>query len=473
MPSLPLSQRLTDGSLGVCATLPPSVNVRLDEARHFEFTDSTGMRWTALLEPLAIDLSERHEDERRRDVEETARAILAYVHRSMPPPPLPDGVVVVSGRPRSEDPDWSPVVDHEVVEVDGVRALRVIHRTMAHAGGEIVMGHLVLPLRGHVLELRTIVRETQLGLRECLLMATALRDGRPAMERTVPPQSAMDDRAFDGLYPDHCLSRTRAALARLVTAGALRYTQRPLDFDDPIRVVRKGWDVPASPRFMPAAFASTDDFHLTRMTFAVSDGRWSLIGFTRRDEDPRDEPSLRRVTRGLFEKKCGFPAPEEAVSCETTPGGGARCRIDLAEDQRHGPIAAAFWRDDAGAVRGMLVSGSPSTELALARSYLDETLARSTPAPYPLDAAPRGDDTRAPVALADAAEPRTSAPAVAQESTPPRAAPVAALVVGATFALAALSNLPLGQRVFAALVAVAVVASMVLTRQRCREKGDA
>lgn len=122
-------------------------------------------------------------------------------------------------KPRTADAEWTPMVDFEHVTVDGAAALRTVHRMTYQPGSEIVMGHLLVPLKGGLFEARLVAGDGMTGMRESLLLA---KQGDLEKGIKTLRQADYDDPARDADFPDHALSRTRAALRWAMNDAGLR-----------------------------------------------------------------------------------------------------------------------------------------------------------------------------------------------------------------------------------------------------------
>jgi hypothetical protein len=132
-------------------------------------------------------------------------------------------------RPRTEDPDWSPVVSIERVLLDTSMALSVVHRMAYEHGLEIVMGHLLVPLRSGLFEFRVIAaNKGPTGVRESQLFSQALAEAgvktHEEAQRLMRSLSS-DDPRYDSRFPDHPLSVVRSMLRMLATPGVIQLTQ--------------------------------------------------------------------------------------------------------------------------------------------------------------------------------------------------------------------------------------------------------
>lgn len=377
-----LADTLMDGSLGLRVALPDGVRFDRHTATLIDFTDAQAVRWMILFERVALDLGAETRDLRAKDVDKNARVILRYVETTLPPTAGPR-----EGR-RVDDPAWTPVIENEVVAVGGATALKVLHRTMYQPGREMVMGHLVLPARGGVVEIRTIAMDRTTGFRESVLMSVMPRTEAPL---AVPPQSYFDDPTHDARFPEHCLSRTRAVFSRLLAPGVIECSERHAERALSATVdLGDGLSMRPPPRFVTAPPLPGAVFHGVRMTFAVSDGRWSLYVMTTEvDESLRDPSSLRRAAQAMLSRVCGDQVVRGAsIAVRPRDDGALLARCDIAESSKEGAIATVWWAASERTMYGIVVSGSVNVPLEDARGFLDEALASVNPPPASLAARP-------------------------------------------------------------------------------------
>jgi hypothetical protein len=162
--------------------------------------------WLLSAKPFRLDLRPELDAILRADVERHARGLF---DRSFVPPE--DGAL----QPRTSDPSWSPVVEVEPLTLPTGRALRMVHRLTYQPGHETVVGRLLVPVERGTLCISSVAKAELTGYRETALMMRASADGG---EVDFLPQAAYDAPEHDAQFPDHGLSRVRAALAWLLTA---------------------------------------------------------------------------------------------------------------------------------------------------------------------------------------------------------------------------------------------------------------
>lgn len=231
--------------------------------------------WFLFRVGLRLDLTAQREQQLRRAAHDFAKGMFEQTSRHHDPAaPL-----------RSTDPDWSPLIDLERIEVKGAPALRLIHRMIYQPGRETIMGHLLVPLRTGLVEARVLTVDTFTGTRESVLMAAHVKDmsqeERAQFDRALEDgsvrfldQSQIDAREADAQFPQHCLSRARVALRWLEEASGL-------EIDEP-------WSQPDGPREIeltdlgstfvpPPGFVHDSRGHFVRVSFCATDGHEHLL----------------------------------------------------------------------------------------------------------------------------------------------------------------------------------------------------
>jgi len=115
----------------------------------------------------------------------------------------------------TSDPDWSPLIEAQTQMLGG-RVLRLVYRTRYEADHEAIEGRLVIPTSSGTLSITAFASADEVGARE----KQALARHRAATKGSVPPGgrsplAISDELQWDDEYPEHPLSRVRAALAWL------------------------------------------------------------------------------------------------------------------------------------------------------------------------------------------------------------------------------------------------------------------
>ncbi len=273
-----LMAALREGSHGV--RLSPPAGYRLDEDREdaLKLTDlERGVGWFFYVFPgLHLDLDAEHRDGLRRALEWPARDMFDSLFRAQ----RRDD----EARPRTADPSWSPMIDVEHLLVDGSPALRTVHRMAYEAGREVVMGHLLVPLRKGLFEVRVICRDSFTGLRETALLDARMAESPPGTDAPGGLRQAdYDDPMHDAAFPEHALSRTRAALHWLLSEADLRVLERSeAKGVGEVELTKLGCIVRAPPRFVHGSSENEGSFH--RVSFCGTDGVQHLL--ITRDDAP-------------------------------------------------------------------------------------------------------------------------------------------------------------------------------------------
>lgn len=216
---------LSSGSRGVRFTVPPELApVAPDDRPDVLYTPDRSLCWQFFFNRLTLDARPQHLDLLLRDAHRCARDV--FINYSS---------TLEQDRPlRTDDPTWSPLVEITPTELRGAPALTAVHRMSYQPGNELVMGHLLVPVRAGLFEIRLLARADMTGIRESMLTAPVLSAASAAGEDPIAAakrlnQAYFDDPAHDARFPDHPLSRIRAKLAWLLEHSDLEVT----DPDDP------------------------------------------------------------------------------------------------------------------------------------------------------------------------------------------------------------------------------------------------
>ena len=119
-----LLDALNDGSAGVRWNRPDLTVVRASESQVVVRDAAREVGWDIRTSPFALDLSPSTRDRLRSDVDEETAAEFADE----------PGV-----GPTIADTTFRPLVELDVVGIEGSDALRVVHRTALRPGNEIVI----------------------------------------------------------------------------------------------------------------------------------------------------------------------------------------------------------------------------------------------------------------------------------------------------------------------------------------------
>lgn len=131
-----------------------------------------------------------------------------------------------------EDPSWTPVIDltyHDIQTIAGhtTPALSVVYRKCYEQGRQTIEGRFCLPLRNGLFEVVIEAKDKGVALREASFVADLCGDKVLTTDllRETLKSHAFDAPVFDDQFPDHCLSRVRAALTWLLTKSELVVTE--------------------------------------------------------------------------------------------------------------------------------------------------------------------------------------------------------------------------------------------------------
>ncbi len=341
---------LGQGRSGVRLAVPARLTVEDDRDDVAGLRDAErGIGWHLSCHDHHLDLRAEHHDLLVRDVERHTRALFETYSRHLAPPRL-----------RTEDPTWSPVVSIERVRVGGHDALTVIHRMSYQPGNEMLMGHLLVPVRRGLLELRVLAPCRMTGVRESMLFDAAMKASAGEHPEAIMKrlgQKHYDDPEHDARFPDHPLSRVRAELRALLEEGVVAVTEP----DEPppegeALLPSLGCAVTPPPRYVRLKRAPSH-VQWSRISFAGTDGVDLLTVL--RDGDTKLPPrgGERRLER-LAEQYSRASVPEGStdVSVDTSPlperEGRAQVLSYVAYDPNDGsaPCHTAFhWlADDEG-----------------------------------------------------------------------------------------------------------------------------
>lgn len=177
--------------------------------------------------------------------------------------------------PRTADPTWTPMVDYERLQAGGAPALRTVHRMSYEPGREIVMGHLLIPLKSGLFEVRVAAGDPMTGVREAMLLAM-----RRDPDATKPlTQREIDAPEHDEKFRDHALSRVRRALRWALAEAKLEVTA-PAAVHQHGEVVLKKLDCALTPPPRFVRQVDHDDYNLEvfqRVGFCGTDGVERLL----------------------------------------------------------------------------------------------------------------------------------------------------------------------------------------------------
>lgn len=213
-----LLDALTRGSAGVRLRQTGErevLDARPGYARWFE--PELSVTFMARHSPFALVLDDPREPSLRRNLEVDARRAFVREYQRLAAEP---SAGVRSSGPRTDDAQWSPIIEADVVAVPGGRVLRCIHRRSYQPSHEGIWASMRCPVSDGVVVLDALTLSRETGLRESVLMLRLPK-------REHPGQAYFDAPEHDASFPEHGLSRLRRAVAAWLdpSAGALEITR--------------------------------------------------------------------------------------------------------------------------------------------------------------------------------------------------------------------------------------------------------
>lgn len=198
-----LSKSLELGSCGV-QWQPPDGAIGVHTESELVITDDTGLRWRIRLVPEEFAIAPGEETALSEDLYASARASFEARWRQRPRP--------AGATPRTESGEWSPIVEAKLGAVGAGRLARVVRRLAYEQGDEVVVGHLFVPVEKGTVEIRIVAQSEATGQRESAIARKY--GGRQA-------QATYDAAELDPYFPEHPLTRIRAALDGVVETMAI------------------------------------------------------------------------------------------------------------------------------------------------------------------------------------------------------------------------------------------------------------
>lgn len=192
-----LSKSLELGSCGV-QWEPPGGAIGEHTHTSLAVRDDHGLTWRVTHHPVEFAIAAGEEAALAEDLYLSSRTIFemrwAAKHGD--------------AQPRTAS-GWSPVIDAKLGAIGEGRIARCVRRLAYEQGEETVVGHLFVPVQQGTIEIRIAARTDQTGTREHVV-ATKY-GGKQA-------QQVYDNVELDPYFPDHPLSRVRAALDATVAS---------------------------------------------------------------------------------------------------------------------------------------------------------------------------------------------------------------------------------------------------------------
>lgn len=316
---------LRTGACGVRLSLPPGLDwEKSDDDSCTAHDQERRLGWLCIGADVQLDLRPRHHDRLVRDVERHTRDLfVTFAAQQGNEGPL-----------RTDDPTWSPLIDLSPRTLPGGPALVVIHRISYWMGSESILGHLLIPTRRGLFELRvTAPTLDATGLRETLLMSPLLAaSGRPA-DFTPPQQAFFDDPAHDAKFPAHPLSRVRAALAWMLQKSDLAVTAPVATSDaDEVVVEKIGHALVPPPRYVRVDPPEATRAAFTLATFAATEGFQWLIAKRQARGVPLGDAQTLHALAAAARASLGEGGP-----CETNMVGPDQLRLYTLRGSETGP----------------------------------------------------------------------------------------------------------------------------------------
>jgi hypothetical protein len=323
---------LPSGRRGVRFTVPPELeSIATDERPDVLYAPDRSIAWQFFVNQLPIDARPQHRELLLRDAHRCARDV--FINYSS---------TLEQIRPlRTDDPTWSPLVEITPTQLRGAPILTAIHRMSYQPGNEFVMGHLLVPIRAGLFELRLLARADMTGVRESMLVAPVIRDAAAAGEDPIAAaqrlkQPYFDDPAHDARFPDHPLSRIRSALAWVLERSDLEVTEPAEPPDDGELVFDDlGYAFVPPPRYLKVDIGNPY-LQFARFSFTPTDGVHELSVHRHRHPIPaRSADAVERLARRLADE-CAMKGYTD-FTVDTTLDDPDHARVLLCYTDHSGP----------------------------------------------------------------------------------------------------------------------------------------
>ncbi len=195
-----LSKSLELGSCGV-QWQPPDGAIGEHTDTQLAVRDDAGLTWRVQLSPIEFAIAAGEEGALAEDLYLSSRAMFELRWRGKPR--------AADAQPRTASGEWTPVIDAKLGTIGEGRIARCVRRLAYEQGDETVVGHLFVPVEKGTIEIRISARSGDTGTREA---AIANKYGGKQTQATY------DNAELDPYFPDHPLSRVRAALDATVAS---------------------------------------------------------------------------------------------------------------------------------------------------------------------------------------------------------------------------------------------------------------
>jgi len=374
-----LHAQLRSGECGARWQPPETAELVEDHEYRLILRDPVaGIVWSVGSSRFPFALDPGHDEILRADLEMSARDAFDKAWKA---PAEGD----LQARRRTEDPTWSPVVEHGRVELVGGTALRVVRRTAYQPGNEVVVGHLIVPTATGHLDFWAVARATVTGLRESVVMMTmtdlgndldaadpdaevarAERGEDQRIGRRFPKQAVYDDPGLDARFPDHPLAVVRRAIGKLCESVTI--TRAAPRVADEIQLEEPRCAFAAPTRFVPIPAAVLKLHPTLRLLVRSGVENWTRnlevwrlehVQFRRRD--PRAE--LCELARDTVAGWAGEGATDITAEVEAIDDFDGRPQAQQAVSMRAegSPVRTVFrwWVEPDGIVFRLGSSGPP------------------------------------------------------------------------------------------------------------------
>jgi hypothetical protein len=163
--------------------------------------DDAGLTWRVQLSPIEFAIASGEEGALGEYLHQSSRDMFELRWRSK--------TRAASAQPPTISGEWTPVIDAKLGTIGEGRIARCVRRLAYEQGDETVVGHLFVPVEKGTIEIRISARSGETGTREA---AVANKYGGKQA------QSVYDGAELDPYFPEHPLSRVRAALDATVAS---------------------------------------------------------------------------------------------------------------------------------------------------------------------------------------------------------------------------------------------------------------
>lgn len=337
---------IRQGTHGVTVEIPAHFELQTNEPFIALLLDSQlGITWHLMWAPhLHMDLRPSHREHLEARAARHARHMFEQVHAEV-------GHIE---EPRTHDEPWSPMITLSYHDLHGHTVLETLHRMAYEPGLEIIMGHLLIPVEGGLIELRAQSKEFgSTGLRESMVLA------QQKAPTSFPSQDTYDDPKLDEMFPDLVLSRMRRAMREMIPLVTSITAPQSLSPNETFTSLDPPCTLTLPPRVHP-----DDSGELLRTSFCITDGLDHVVLNGSRVRASADKlPALAVASLTPMHESAGV----EDVSVTTTAI-DARMISAVVRGQGHQQIRNVFvwWLDERSHVWELGIMGdihSPEQEL--------------------------------------------------------------------------------------------------------------